>query len=153
MTVELGVLPLLLAAQVLLFSAGGGANGMLIALGRSREVLWSSGSGTAAEVILSLVLVPRLGILGTGIAMLAFSAVAVAMSNTLLLRLPELAGQSLRLGRPRPQEILCMARVGLPMSATLLIKFMVMGGVTYAAARTGRREPPRTPSSGLWAGF
>lgn len=44
---EFGMLPLLLALQVLLYSAGSGANGMLIALGRSRLVLWSSLSSTA----------------------------------------------------------------------------------------------------------
>ncbi|GAA3566531.1 hypothetical protein GCM10022419_053990 [Nonomuraea rosea] len=152
-TAELGALPLLLALQVLLFSAGGGANGMLIALGRSHQVLWSSLSSTAAGVILSLVLVPRIGLPGTGLAMLASSAVAVTVSNTLLLRLPELAGQPSWLGRPRPREILRMAKVGLPMSATILIKFTVMGGVTYAAARTGTQGAAAHAILGSLGGF
>ncbi|TMR12415.1 MATE family efflux transporter [Nonomuraea turkmeniaca] len=134
---EFGTLPLLLALQVLLYSAGGGANGMLVALGRSRLVLWSSLSSTVLGVFLHLILVPRMGIQGTGIALLASTALAVTVSNVLLLRVPELAGQSLRPGRPRPREIVRMARVGIPMSATLVVKFAVMGGVTYAAARTG----------------
>ncbi|MGP3916735.1 MATE family efflux transporter [Nonomuraea sp. 10N515B] len=135
---EFGTLPLLMAFQVLLFSAGSGANGMLIALGRSRLVLWSSLSSTAVEVILLLTLVPVMGIQGTGIALLVSTALAVTVSNVLLLRVPELAGQSLWPGRPRPREIVRMAKVGIPMSATLVIKFTVMGGVTYAAAtRTG----------------
>jgi MATE family multidrug resistance protein len=134
---EFGMLPLLLALQVLLFSAGSGANGMLIALGRSRLVLRSSLSSTAVEIILLLTLVPRMGIQGTGIALLVSTALALTVSNVLLLRIPDLAGQSLWPGRPRPREILRMAKVGIPMSATLVIKFTVMGGVTYAAARTG----------------
>ncbi|GAA3206097.1 MATE family efflux transporter [Nonomuraea helvata] len=136
-TAEFGVLPVLLAVQVLLSSAGSGANGMLTALGRSRQVLWSSLSSTATGVVLHLTLVPRIGIQGTGIALLASTALGVTVSNVFLLRLPELAGQSLWPGRPRPREIVRMAKVGIPMSATLVIKFTVMGGVTYAAARTG----------------
>ncbi|MEV1171473.1 MATE family efflux transporter [Nonomuraea sp. NPDC049784] len=134
---EFGMLPLLLALQVLLFSAGSGANGMLIALGHSRLVLRSSLSSTAVEIILLLTLVPGMGIQGTGIALLVSTALALTVSNVLLLRIPDLAGQSLWPGRPRPREILRMAKVGIPMSATLVIKFTVMGGVTYAAARTG----------------
>ena len=136
-TDEFGVLPLLLALNVLLFSAGGGANAVLIALGRSRQVLWSSLSSTAVEVVLLVVLVPRVGIHGTGVALVVSTVVAVAVSNTCLLRVPGLAGQSLWPGRPRPREILRMARVGIPMSATVLIKFTVLGSLTYAAARTG----------------
>ncbi|MEU5861570.1 hypothetical protein ABZ815_10375 [Nonomuraea sp. NPDC047529] len=136
-TAEFGALPPLMAAQVLLYAAGSGAGGMLVALGRSRLVLRSGLSSTAANIVLHLVLVPRMGVQGSGVALLASTAVAVAVSNALLLRLPELRGRSPWPGRPRPREILRMARVGLPMSATLVVKFAVLGGVTYAAARTG----------------
>ncbi|MET8867980.1 MATE family efflux transporter [Nonomuraea sp. NPDC004580] len=134
---ELGALPALLAGQVLLSAAGSGAGGMLIALRHSRKVLWSGLSGTAAQVVLLLALVPAYGVQGTGVAMVTATAVQVVISNVLLLRLPELAGQSWWPGRPRGRRILRMARVGLPLSATLIVKFTVMGGVAYAAARTG----------------
>lgn len=139
-TAELGSLPLLFALHVLLSAAGGGANGVLIALGRSRLVLWSSLSRTAVEIVLLLVLVPRLGVQGTGLALVTCTALGLTISNALLLRVPGLGGRSLWPGRPRPREILNMAGVGLPMSATLIVKFVVMGGVTYAAARAGAEE-------------
>src|SRR5437868_3887098 len=137
---ELGALPLLLALSVLLYGAGGGANGVLIALGQSRQVLWSGLSSAAVEVLLLLVLVPRLGVHGVGLAMVISTAVTVAVSNICLLRLPELRGQSPWPGRPRPQEILNMARVGIPMSAGVLIKFTVLGSLTYIAARLGAQS-------------
>ncbi|MFG2071460.1 MATE family efflux transporter [Nonomuraea maritima] len=128
-TAEFGALQVLFALHVLLSAAGGGANGMLVALGRSRLVLRSSLPVTGVQVVLLLVLVPSVGVQGTG--------VALVLSNTLLLRLPEWSGQSVWPGRPRPRRIARMARVGVPMSATLVVKFTVMGSVTYAAARTG----------------
>ncbi|MED7928626.1 MATE family efflux transporter [Nonomuraea sp. LP-02] len=131
---ELGLLPLLLALHVLLFAAGSGANGVLVALGRSRLVLWSGLAGTGTQVALSLVLVPRVGVQGVGVALLASTGVAVAVSNGVLSRL---TGSSPWPGRPRARRIVRMARVGIPMSATLVIKFTVMGGVAYTAARTG----------------
>ncbi|MFF4194478.1 MATE family efflux transporter [Nonomuraea sp. NPDC001831] len=134
---EFGALPPLLALQVLLYAAGSGAGGVLVALGHSRLVLRSGLSSTATGVLLQFVLVPRMGVQGSGVALVASTAVAVVVSNALLLRLPELAGRSSWPGRPRWREIVRMARVGVPMSATLVVKFAVMGGVTYAAARTG----------------
>ncbi|WP_440088501.1 MATE family efflux transporter [Streptosporangium sp. LJ11] len=136
-TAEFGMLPPLLALNVLLLSAGGGANATLVALGRSRQVLWSSLSSTAAEVALLVALVPRLGVHGAGIALVVSTAVAVTVSNVCLLRVPGLAGQPLWPGRPRSREILSMARVGIPLSATVLIKFTVLGSLTYVVARTG----------------
>ncbi|MGW6503162.1 MATE family efflux transporter [Nonomuraea angiospora] len=136
-TAEFGAVPQLFALQVLLTAAGGGANGVLVALGHSRLVLRSSLSSTAVQVALLLLLVPRMGIHGTAIALLASTALAVTVSNVLLLRLPGLAGGSPWPGLPRPREIWRMAEVGLPMSATVVIKFTVMGGAAYAAARTG----------------
>ncbi|MFI6477474.1 polysaccharide biosynthesis C-terminal domain-containing protein [Nonomuraea sp. NPDC050663] len=133
---ELGPLPVLLAANVLLSSVGGGANGALIAFGRRRQVLWSSLAATAAEVLVLLLLVPRLGVTGAGLALLTSTAVALTVSRTLLHRV---LGLSFHPGRPRPREIWRMARVGLPLSATLIVKFAAMAVVAYAAARLGAR--------------
>ncbi|MGA4996093.1 polysaccharide biosynthesis C-terminal domain-containing protein [Nonomuraea bangladeshensis] len=131
---ELGLLPLLLALHVLLFAAGSGANGVLVALGRSRLVLWSGLAGTGTQVALSVVLVPRVGVQGIGVALLGSTGVAVAVSNGVLVRL---TGASPWPGWPRVRRIVRMARVGVPMSATLVIKFTVLGGVAYTAARAG----------------
>ncbi|MFI7615884.1 MATE family efflux transporter [Nonomuraea terrae] len=130
---EFGALPVIFAVHVLLSAAGGGAGGMLVALGRSRLVLRSSLPSAAVEAVALLLLVPAMGVQGAGVALLLSTALALTVSNTLLLRL--LGGSFLR--RPRPREIVRMARVGVPMSATLVVKFTVMGGITYAAARTG----------------
>ncbi|MGP4095050.1 MATE family efflux transporter [Nonomuraea sp. KM90] len=134
---DLGALPQIFALQVLLAAAGGGANGVLIALGHSRLVLRSGLTSTAAEVILLLALVPPMGAHGAALALLASTALALTLSNALLLGRPEFAGQSLLPRRPRPRQILRMARLGIPMSASIVLKFAVMGGATYAAARTG----------------
>ncbi|WP_158088781.1 MATE family efflux transporter [Thermoactinospora rubra] len=134
---ELGGLPWLLAAYVLVFAAGGGANSVLIALGRSRQVLWSSVAATATDVALTVVLVPPLGLEGAGVAFVASALVGVTVANVCLRRIPGLAGESLWPGRPRFAEVVKLARVGVPMAGTILIKFAVLGLVTYAAARTG----------------
>lgn len=131
---EFGALPLLFALHVLLSAVGGGANGALVALGRSRLVLRSSLPSTAVEVVLLLVLAPSMGVEGVGVALVTSTALALTVSNTLLLWQCGGSGWS---PRPRPREILRMAKVGLPMSATLVVKFTALGAVTYAAARTG----------------
>lgn len=136
-TAALGVLPPLLAAHVLLLAAGGGANGTLVALGHARQVLWPGLTGTAAEVLLLVALVPRLGVAGAGVALVAGTAVAVAIANGRLARVTGLSGRALWPGRPRPREILRMAGVGLPMSAALVVKFAALAAVAWAAARTG----------------
>ncbi|TDC99284.1 MATE family efflux transporter [Nonomuraea deserti] len=134
---ELGILPYLLVVYVLLYGLGGGANAALIALGHSRQVIWASLAGAAVSIVLVVTLVPRIGLPGLGCSMIAAGATALAVSN---LRLRRLLGGGVGRGRPRPAEIMKLARVGIPLSGTLLIKFAVLGVVTYAAVRTGTRE-------------
>ncbi|NBE94498.1 MATE family efflux transporter [Nonomuraea sp. KC401] len=134
---ELGIFPYLLVVYVLLYGLGGGANAALIALGHSRQVIWASLSSAAVSIVLVVVLVPRIGLTGMGCSMIAAGATALAVSN---LRLRRLLGSGVGRGRPRPAEIMKLARVGIPLSGTLLIKFAVLGVVTYAAVRTGTRE-------------
>lgn len=138
--VPFGALPLLLAVTLLVAALGGGANSVLIALGRSRQVLWSALSSTVVEVVLLVVLVPVMGPSGAGVAMVVWATVSVVVSSVCLLRVPGLAGQSLWPGRPRPAQILRLARVGVPLAGTTMIKFTVLGVVTYAAASTGSRD-------------
>ncbi|MGP3933375.1 MATE family efflux transporter [Nonomuraea sp. KM88] len=134
---ELGIFPYLLVVHVLLYGLGGGANAALIALGHSRQVIWASLAGAAVSIVLVVLLVPLIGLPGLGCSMIAAGATAFAVSN---LRLRRLLGGSVGRGRPRPAEIMKLARVGIPLSGTLLIKFAVLGVVTYAAVRTGTRE-------------
>ncbi|MEO3886664.1 matE family protein [Nonomuraea sp. B5E05] len=134
---ELGIFPYLLVVHVLLYGLGGGANAALIALGHSRQVIWASLAGAAVSIVLVVILVPRIGLPGLGCSMIVAGATALAVSN---LRLRRLLGGRVGTGRPRPAEIMKLARVGIPLSGTLLIKFAVLGVVTYAAVRTGTRE-------------
>lgn len=50
---------------------------------------------------------------------------------------PVLVGRRLGAGRPRPREVLRPAGVGLPLAATVLVKFAVLGSLSPAAARVG----------------
>ncbi|MEV0583911.1 MATE family efflux transporter [Nonomuraea sp. NPDC050310] len=134
---ELGALPWWLAAYIAVFAASGGAGAALIALGRSRPVFWASLAATITEVVLALVLVPVLGLPGMGLAFLASALVSTQVAGFFLRRVPGLESYSAWPGRPRTAEILRMARVGLPMAGTTLVKFAALAVVTYAAARTG----------------
>ncbi|MFI6482362.1 MATE family efflux transporter [Nonomuraea sp. NPDC050663] len=133
----MGALPWLLALYVLVFASSGGANSVLIALGRSRQVLWSSLTGTVVDIVLTFALVPVMGPAGAGLAMVVSAMASIQVSVLCLRRVPGLGGLSQWPGRPRVAEIVKLARVGLPLAGTILIKFGVLAVVTYAAARTG----------------
>ncbi|MEV0668581.1 MATE family efflux transporter [Spirillospora sp. NPDC050365] len=115
-------------------------------LARNRSAMRAGLAGTSAAVILSLVLVggagpiPALGLDGAGIAMLSSNAISATVALVALRGAPRLAGRSLLPGRPRPGEILGLARVGIPLAATVLIKFAVLGVLAFAASRVGAEE-------------
>ncbi|GAA4225809.1 MATE family multidrug resistance protein [Streptosporangium album] len=134
---ELGVYPILSALSIMVVALSGGANSTLIALGHNRQVLWSGLTTTALTVTLTFALVPSLGLTGAGIAQILSACAGVAVSNACLRRSPLLKGRSLRPGRPRTKEIIALARVGIPLAGTVLIKFAVLGVVAFAAARLG----------------
>ncbi|UBU12783.1 MATE family efflux transporter [Nonomuraea gerenzanensis] len=134
---EMGVLPWFLAVYLLVFASTGGASTILVALGRSRDVLWPSlifGVGVGG---LTAVLVPWLGLTGVGIAW-ALSGLAAAGVAALSLR--RALGRPIGQGRPRPREIVKLARVSVPLAGTVLIKFGVLSVVTFAASTTGTRD-------------
>lgn len=138
---ELGALPWLLALCVVVLAVGGGANSVLIGLGRSRQVLWSALSATVVEVALIAGLAPSLGVTGVGLAMLGSAVTGMLVSNLALTSVPGVRGRSSFFpGRPRPRKIAELAGVGLPLSATTLIKFGALAVVTYAAARIGTQS-------------
>ncbi|MEV5593665.1 MATE family efflux transporter [Streptomyces sp. NPDC052496] len=138
---ELGVLPALLAGSVLVTSVGSTATSALVGLGRAKAVMRAGMCGTAAAVVLSVVLVggmgfvPALGLAGAGLAMLTSSLINAVIAHSVLRRSTILAGRPLRLGRPHPREVLGIAKVGIPLAATVLIKFAVLGVLALAAAR------------------
>lgn len=140
---QLGVLPWLLAASVLLIAVGASATSVLVGLGQSAQVMRSGLWGTAVSVTLSVLLVggpgplPSHGLTGAGLAMLASSLVSACLNQYALRRRTVLAGRSLRPGRPDPRQVLKLARVGIPLAGTVLVKFAVLGVLTFAAARTG----------------
>ncbi|NUW43201.1 MATE family efflux transporter [Nonomuraea rhodomycinica] len=134
---ELGPLPWLLALYLLVYASSGGATIVLVALGRSREVLWSSLAGTAVMAGCALVLVPRLGLPGVGVAWLSWGVVGVVVANLCLRRA---IGVRVGQARPRPARIAELGRVSLPLAATVLIKFGGLGVVTFAASTTSARD-------------
>ncbi|GGN41582.1 MATE family efflux transporter [Streptomyces fuscichromogenes] len=139
----LGAFPWLLAGAVLLIAVGSSATSVLVALGQSAQVMRSGLVGTAVSVTLSVLLVggpgplPSRGLTGAGLAVLAAALVGAVLNQRALRRRTVLAGRSIRPGRPDPRLILRLARVGIPLGATVLVKFSVLGVLTLAAARLG----------------
>jgi len=140
---QLGVFPWMLAGSVLLIAVNSSASSVLVALGRSAQVMRSGLVGTGVSVALSVVLVggpgalPGFGLAGAGVAMLVSSAVGAGLNQYALRRRTVLAGRPVRPGRPDPREVLRLARVGVPLGGTVLVKFSVLGVLTFAAARIG----------------
>jgi multidrug resistance protein, MATE family len=147
---HLGPISLLMAAAMLVTVLGGGANTALVALGRSRQVLWATLPGVVLNVSLTPTLVlglgpfPELGIVGAGITSVLVAGLVVAIAVARLhhaVHRDEKAGVRgyvlfmLWPGRPRFSMIREIAGVGGPMSATLLIKFGVLAVLATAAAR------------------
>nr|WP_306271110.1 MATE family efflux transporter [Ornithinimicrobium sp. HY1793] len=133
---QLGSFPLLMAAGVLLNSFGSMATSCLVALGRSTVVMYAGLLGAACTAVLSPLLVngAGLGLQGAGISLL-IANLAIASVTTIGLRRHLGVGFAAVLsGRSRLADLLELARVGIPMAATVLVKFGVLGAVAFAAA-------------------
>ena len=139
----LGTFPYLLAASVLAIAVTSAATSVLVALGRSTSVMRAGLLGTAASATLSVVLVggpgplPSLGLTGAGVAMLASSLITAVANQLALHRCTALSGRSLRPGRPDLRQVWKVGAVGIPLAGTVLVKFAVLGVLTFAAARIG----------------
>ncbi|MFI0735921.1 MATE family efflux transporter [Streptomyces sp. NPDC021225] len=137
----LGGFPYILACSALVTSIGATATSTLVGLGQGKLVMRAGLTGTAAAVVLSLILVggigsfDGLGLPGAGIAMVASSLTNATLAHIALRRSTVLAGRSLRIGRPHLREVIRLARVGIPLAATVLIKFAVLGVLSIAVAR------------------
>ncbi|MEO3874511.1 MATE family efflux transporter [Nonomuraea sp. B12E4] len=134
---ELGSLPCFLAAYLLVFASTGGTSTILVALGRSRNVLWPSLASAVLLSVLTAVLVPPLGLTGVGVAWLVAGLAAAVVANVSLRR-----GLGRPIGRawPRVGEMVNLAKVSIPLAGTVLIKFGVLGVVTFAVGTTGARD-------------
>lgn len=143
---HLGAFPLLLGISVISTSIGASATSVLVSLDHGKLVMRAGLVGTAIAVVLSVTLiggigpVPSLGLDGAGIAMLTSSLVTTTRMQLALRRVPVLAGAPLSPGRPDFAAMLRLARVGIPLAGTVLIKFVVLGVLTFAAARLGTQQ-------------
>ncbi|WP_327178535.1 MATE family efflux transporter [Streptomyces sp. NBC_01335] len=143
---QLGIFPWLLAASLVVTSLGSASTSTLVGLGQGKSVMRAGLAGTGTAVVLSLLLVggvgsfSGLGLPGAGLAMLASSSIGASWAHRALRRSPALGGRPLVFGPLRPREVLRIARVGIPLAATVLIKFAVLGVIGFSAARTGTRS-------------
>ncbi|MEH1098884.1 MATE family efflux transporter [Micromonospora sp. CPCC 205561] len=138
---ELGYFPLLMAGAVLLGSIAAMASSSLVGLGHSKVVMRAGLVGATCTAVLSLLLVngagplPALGLPGSGLAMLVASLATCVLT---MLGLRSKLGTSLAglaVSRPHPGRVLELAKVGIPMAGTVLVKFGVLGVLAFAAAR------------------
>jgi MATE family multidrug resistance protein len=140
---QLGIFPFLLAGSVLAIAVSSSATSVLIALGHSKLVMRAGLLGTAASATLSVLLVggpgpvPSYGLTGAGVAMLASSVISASVNQVTLRRSTVLTGRSLRPGRPDVKHVWKLGAVGIPLAGTVLVKFAVLGVLTFAAARIG----------------
>ncbi|MGW6908919.1 MATE family efflux transporter [Streptomyces sp. NPDC054940] len=140
---QLGSFPLLLAGSVLAIAVGSSSTSVLVALGHSKLVMRAGLLGTAASTALSVLLVggpgplPSHGLTGAGVAMLASSVISAGVNQVALRRSTVLAGRSLCPGRPDVKQVWQLGSVGIPLAGTVLVKFAVLGVLTFAAARIG----------------
>lgn len=125
---DLGLLPWLLAGCVLLNGYSAMATSCLVALGRGKAVLRAGLARAVAVALLAPVLVPWLGLNGAGLAYLAADVVGCLLT---------IHGLREHVTWPRAVHIgqlMKIARVGVPMAGTVLVKFAVLGVLTFAAA-------------------
>ncbi|ASO20389.1 MATE family multidrug resistance protein [Actinoalloteichus hoggarensis] len=140
---RLGPLPLILAVAVLVTAVGSSASAALVGLGRTRPVLYGGLAGALITVTLSPALVfgfaglPGLGAVGAG------AAVLIAVIGNALVTMVGLRGAVTTVGSratgtgPALRGVVTLLRVGIPLSATVLIKFASLGVLAFAAARIG----------------
>ncbi|WP_431872125.1 MATE family efflux transporter [Nocardiopsis eucommiae] len=137
-----GPFPQLMALALLANAFQSCATVLLIGLGRSKQAMAVGLVGTASSVVLipTLVLALGLDIAGAGLAMLLTALTTTALAHVLLRRGTALTTRSPGAWRPDWSGVWRIARVGLPMGSTMLIKFGVLGLLAMAVARIGTTE-------------
>ncbi|APU14976.1 MULTISPECIES: MATE family efflux transporter [Actinoalloteichus] len=140
---RLGALPMILAAAVLVTAVGSSASAALVGLGRPRPVLHGGLVGALLTVTLSPALVfglagmPSLGAAGAGTAVLIAVTGNALVTMVGLRRVVTATGSRATRGGTTVRGVTALLRVGIPLSATVLIKFASLGVLAFAAARIG----------------
>lgn len=128
---RLGPFPVLMAIGVLVNGFGSTATSCLVGLGQGKAVMRAGLAGAACIAVLSPLLVWRFGLSGAGIALCTAILVnCLIVVSSLRERLPGRPGLSIHFG-----QIVELAKVGVPMAGTVLVKFAVLGVLAIAAAR------------------
>lgn len=126
-----GPFPVLMAIGVLCNGFGSMATSSLVGLGKGKIVLRAGLAGAACIVVLSPLLVGKLGLNGAGIALCTANLVSCVITVSGLRRqLPSRPNWKVHFGR-----IAAQALVGVPLAGTVLVKFAVLGVLAMAAAR------------------
>lgn len=128
---QLGPFPMLMAIGVLCNGFGSMATSSLVGLGQSKIVLRAGLVGAASIAVLSPLLVAKLGLNGAGIALCTANLVSCLITVAgLRQQLPGRPNLRIHLG-----QIAALAKVGVPLAGTVLIKLAVLGVLAIAAAR------------------
>lgn len=125
---DLGVLPWLLAICVLINGYSAMATSCLVGLGRGKAVLRAGLARAVSVALLSPFLVAWLGLNGAGVSYLIADVIGCVVT---------IHGLREHLSRPRGVHfghLMKIAKVGIPMAGTVLVKFAVLGVLTFAAA-------------------
>lgn len=138
---SMGWFPWLMAGVVLLNSLGAMASSSLVGMERSRVVMRAGLVGALATIMLSPLLVlgpgplPALGLEGAGVSLLMANLAVLTITLRWLRREVSFSVlDALRHGKSLRRTVE-LARVGIPMAGTVLVKFGVLGVVALAAAR------------------
>lgn len=127
----LGAFPALMAAGVVVTGIGAMGTSVPVGLGRGKAVLRAGLLVAACTAVLSPSLVGVLGLHGAGIAYCAAQSAGCAVTMFLLRgEVRQRQGWKVHFG-----HIAELARVGLPMAGTALVKFAALGVLAIAAAR------------------
>jgi MATE family multidrug resistance protein len=140
---ELGIFPYVLAVSLLMTAVGSMASAVLVGLGHGRSVMRAGLLSVAVTAVLSPTLIlgpgplPMLGLNGAGLAMLTATTMSTVVYLRELRRHLETPVRAMLMRRLRIHQLVKLAKVGVPMAGTVLVKFTVLGVLALAAARVG----------------
>ncbi|WGM18768.1 hypothetical protein QEH68_11935 [Paenarthrobacter sp. OM7] len=136
---ELGFMPVVSAAGLLLQGLAGGGQASLLALDRSQDVAWSGIADTLIVLslgpllILGLGPVPAMGPTGAVAALVGASLASMIVANWRLVKVVGKTGMR----KPRWGYVVEMAKLGLPISANALMKLGAFAVVAATVSTIG----------------
>lgn len=137
----LGSFHWLMACVVMISSLGSMSSSSLVGMERSHVVMRSGLCGALVTIGLSPLLalgpgeLPALGLEGVGAALLLASICVLAINLLWLRKLASFSISSALLRGGSLRRTVELARVGIPMAGTVLVKFSVLGVLALAAVR------------------